>query len=277
MNLTSSRTVQAAVLTLISVGLIVLALGGYLTPLTRIIANPIVSAQTWLSTRYQTIHELLTSPSDINRLKQRNLELEAEISRLQTQVIDLQGQVTEVQILSALVDFARSHPENKYLAASVISYDPSPFMRYVIINRGSDDGLRRGMPVVTYQGLVGRVAAVSAGAARIQLITDPGSYVNVRLKPSQAEAALKGTVTGDVVLDNIPQDITVQAGDLVLTSGIGGSYPSNLIIGQVSGVKSRESDLFQTASVQLVVDFTKLDIVLVITNFNPVDITPLIP
>jgi rod shape-determining protein MreC len=75
----------------------------------------------------------------------------------------------------------------------------------------------------------------------------------------------------------IPQDANVQAGDLVLTSGLGGGYPPNLLAGQVTGIRSRDQDLFQRATVQTVVDFNELEIVLVITNFKPVDITPLLP
>jgi len=277
MKSTSPRSSQAIVLTLVAVGLIALALGGYLTPLTRLVINPFVSVQTWIAVRYQAIRELVTSPSDITRLRERNTELEAEVARLEAQVIELQGQIQEVQVLSALLDFARAHPDNQYQAATVIGYDTSPFLKYVIINRGSDDGLRRGLPVVTYQGLVGRVAAVTAGAARVQLITDPASHINVRIQPSQAEAVIIGQLTGDVTLENIPQDASVQTGDLILTSGLGGNYPPNIIIGQITGVRKRDYDLFQTASVQLVVDFSHLEIVLVIINFNPVDIHPLIP
>ncbi len=277
MNTPSSRSTQSVVVALLAIGLIALALSGYLAPLTRLLFTPFITAQSWITTRYQVVQDLITSPSDLTRLRQRNAELESQVSQLQAQVIDLQNQISEVEVLSALLDFARAHPENKYLGATVIAYDPSPFMHYVVINRGSDQGVRRGMPVVTAQGLIGRITAVTAGAARIQLINDPGSHIDVRLKPSDAEAILSGSLTGEISLDNIPQDTTVQAGDLVLTSGLGGNYPSNLLIGQVTGVRQRAYDLFQSASVQPVVDFSKLEIVLVITNFNPVDITPLIP
>ena len=121
------------------------------------------------------------------------------------------------------------------------------------------------------------MAAVTAGAARIQLITDPGSSINVRIDPSKSAAVLQGEITGDVSLDMIPQSATVQTGDLVMTSGLGGNYPPDILIGQITGVRSRDNDLFQRASVQPVVDFNQLDIVLVITNFRPVDITPLVP
>jgi rod shape-determining protein MreC len=86
-----------------------------------------------------------------------------------------------------------------------------------------------------------------------------------------------GSITGDVTLDLIPQDITIEIGDLVLTSGLGGGYPPDLIVGQVVNVRSRDFDLFQQATIQPVVDFNHLSIVLVIVNFKPVDISPLIP
>ena len=91
------------------------------------------------------------------------------------------------------------------------------------------------------------------------------------------EASLVGSVTGDVLLQLIPQDAGVEAGDLVLTSGLGGGYPSDLIVGQIVNIRSRDYDLFQQATVQPVVDFNRLQIVLVIVNFQPVDISPLVP
>lgn len=277
MRLLNTRSLQTLVFVLVAVGLIALALGGFLAPLSRLVISPVVAAQAWISTRYQAVQSFLNAPQDTARLRQRNLELEVEVARLQSQVIELQQQLAETNILSALVDFARANPENRYQAAAVIGYDTSPFVKYVLINRGSDDGLRRGMPVVTQQGLVGRIEAVTAGAARVQLITDPGSTVNVTLEPSGASAVLIGQITGDIVLEMIPQGTNVQVGDLVLTSGLGGGFPPNILIGQISGLRSRDQDLFQRATVQSVVDFRQLEIVLIITNFRPVDIGPLVP
>ena len=277
MKPSSPSIFRAVVVVLLAAGLIAMAVGGYLTPLSRVFLAPLISAQTWVATRYQAIQSLITAPADVAALRQQNAVLEAEVASLQVQVIELQQQVTEAQVLSTLVDYARSRPENRYIAAAVIARDPSPFMHYVIINRGSDDGLRRGMPVVTQQGLVGQVAAVTAGAARVQLINDPGSLINVLLQQSDAEASLAGQMTGEITVEMIPQDANVQAGDLVVTSGLGGNYPPNLVIGQVSTVRTLPYDLFQSASVQPAVDFTRLEIVLVIINFRPVDITPLVP
>ncbi len=274
---TSSRNLQTIVFVLVAVGFIALALGGYLTPLSRMILSPFISAQSWIYSRYQAAQDFIRTPQDMARLQQKNLQSEAQISQLQAQIIELQQQLAETNILSALVDFARANPENRYQAASVIARDPSPFLHYVIINRGSDDNIQRGMPVVTQQGLVGRIDATTANAARVQLITDSTSIVSAKIQPSGTQAVLRGQLSGDLILDLIPQGTLVEAGDLVLTSGLGGGYPANIVIGQISGIRSQPQDLFQTASVQSVVNFNQLEIVLVIVNFKPVNIEPLIP
>ncbi len=277
MRTSTQRTLQTVVLAFIVLGLVALALGGYLRPLTRLLINPFVFAQSWLSSRVQAIENLARASQDLAVLRQRNLELEAQVSQLQAEIIQLKQQLAETEILSALVDFARAHPDHRYVAASVIGRDPSPFMKYVIINRGSDDGIRRGMPVVTQQGLVGRVTAVTAVAARVQLIIDPASSVDIRIEPSRAQAVLLGSLTGELSLDMIPQSASVNVGDLVLTSGLGGNYPKDILVGQVITVRRRETELFQRAAVQPVVDFSRLEIVLIIINFRPLDISPLIP
>jgi rod shape-determining protein MreC len=272
-----SGSVQTTILFLVVAGILALALSGSLGFVSNNVNTLLVSAQSWISTRFVVIQDFLTVPRDVVALRQRNAELETEVSRLQAQVVQLQNSVSDADALAALVNFSRSRPENAYSAASVIGRDPSPFLRYVIVDKGSNDGLRRGMPVVTDQGLVGRVDAVINSAARVQLITDTSSAVNIRLEKAKKEAILTGTVSGDLTLDLVPQDVSLAPGDLVLTSGLGGGFPADLIVGQVLNVRKRDSDLFQQAVIQPVVDFTKLKIVLIITDFRPVDISPLIP
>ncbi|MCX6079268.1 MAG: rod shape-determining protein MreC [Chloroflexi bacterium] len=272
-----SGTVQTTILFLLVAGILALALSGSLGVISGNFNSLLVTAQSWIFTRFVVIQEFLTVPRDVVALRQRNANLETEVSRLQAQVVQLQNSVSEADALAALVNFSRSNPENSYTAASVIGRDPSPFLRYIIIDKGSNQGLRRGMPVVTDQGLVGRVDAVINSAARIQLITDTSSAVNIRLEKAKKEAILVGTVSGDLMLDLVPQDVLLQPGDLVLTSGLSGGFPADLIVGQVLNARKRDSDLFQQAVIQPVVDFSKLKIVLIITDFRPVDITPLIP
>ncbi len=261
---------------LLVVGLLALSLGGYLTPLIRLSTKPEIAFQAWVARTYQALRDYANAPKDVNTLRAENQRLKAEIAQLQTQIVTLQQQLTDARILEALLDFARAHPNNQYKAAQVIGRDPSPFLHYIIINRGSDDGLRVGMPVVSAEGLVGHITAVIPSAARVQLITDPKSAVDVRTKPSNADAVLVGSLTGELSLDMLPQNAQVKTGDLVLTSGLGGKYPPNILAGQVVSVRKLSYALFQEASVQPVVDFRRLQIVLVIVNFKPTDLTPLL-
>lgn len=277
MNIRFPKSVRIIAISLVAIGFLALALSGVFTSLSRVVVGPLNSLQSWVSLQFQGLEDFFTASQDIRDLRQENTQLEAENARLQAQIIDLQQQLVEFEILSALLEFARANPDHQYLGASVIGRDPSPFLNYIIINRGSDDGLRRGMPVVTQNGLAGRIHQVTAKGARISLITDPATRINVRIEPSRSSAVLTGSITGDITLEQIPQDAEVSPGNLVLTSGLGGNYPANIIVGQVTSVRSRENALFQTASVQPVTNFSDLDIVLVITNFDPIDVSPLIP
>ncbi len=262
---------------MVVVGLIFLALSGVLRPILGVIMDPFVSIQRWLSERFIAVYDFFTLPRDVTELLQRNAQLENEVSNLQSQVIQLQEQLRETEVLYSLLDFARARPQDRYIAAAVIGRDPSPFLHYVIIDQGSDDGIRHGMPVVTQQGLVGRVDAVTSSAARVQLITDPGAVINVKFQNQNIDAQIRGSVTGEVSLQMVSQNVTINSGEILLTSGLGGNYPVDVLVGQVVGVERNENNLFQSAVVQPIVDFDVMRAVLVIVNFQTINIQPLIP
>ncbi|HAF61038.1 MAG TPA: rod shape-determining protein MreC [Anaerolineaceae bacterium] len=272
MRIDSPRTLRTIVITLVVIGVILLAFSGILRPVFGKVMDPFIKIQGWLSSQFLAVYDFFTLPRDVTDLIAENTELKNEVSQLQSQVIELQEQLSEADILYALLDFARAKPENTYVAASVIGRDPNPFMHYLIIDHGSDDGLRYGMPVVTQQGLVGKIDAVTASAARVQLITDPDSTINVRMQSLNEEAQLIGSITGDIELTMIPTDVNLQAGEILLTSGLGGTYPADIVVGQVMNVQHKENDIFQSAVVQSEIDFSTLRAVLVITNFTAIDI-----
>jgi rod shape-determining protein MreC len=252
---------------LLAIGLLVLSLAGFLTPAQSLVLRPIAGIQGWIASRFAALRDLATAPSDVAALRQRNAELEAEVASLQQQVIALQEQVGEVEILSALLDYARTRPDNRYLAANVIGEDVSPFIRSIWIGRGSNAGILLGMPVVTERGLVGRVAEVFSTVSRIQLIIDPDAAVNVLLQNSRADGVTVAQPNGELWVDLISQETEVVPEELVLTSGLGGGYPPDVPVGQVISVRRRDFEIFQQATIQPVVDFERLQVVLVITNF----------
>ena len=276
-KLFTPKNLRNLIIILVVVGVLFLAISGYLTPLFSFSVSPFISAQSWMSQRYLAFNDFFNSPRDMATLRAENARLESEVAMLQSEVVALQENLAQSDILYTLLDFARTNPEHEYVAATVIGREISPFLQYIIIDKGSNDGLRHGMPVVTQQGLVGRIDALISDAARIQMITDANSTVNVKLQTAGVEGLVRGSVTGEISLDMVPVDVEVQIGEILMTSGLGGTYPPNIFVGQIFSMQSRQNVLFQTGSIQPVVDFSNLSAVLVITNFDSVDISPLVP
>jgi len=270
----SSKTLLASGLILLSAALFVLNLGGYLGSAREVVVRPLAGAQQWVSQRFFAAREFLTAPREASALLARIDELEAQNAVLEDQLIGLQEQAAESEILRALLNFARTSPESRYLAVSVIGLDPSPFVRSISIGAGSDRGLAYGMPVVSETGLVGRIVEVNASSARVQLITDPQSAVNVRLQDSRAEGLVVAQPNSELQVDLISHEAQVSPGELVLTSGLGGVFPADLPVGHILSVRTRDFELFQQAVLEPVVDFENLEIVLIITNFRPVNQVP---
>jgi len=276
-NLFTPKNLRNLILIIVIAGVLILAISGYLTPIFSVSVSPLISAQSWISGRYLAFRDFFGSPRDMATLREENITLRNEVAQLQSEIIALQENLAQADILYTLLDFARNNPDHEYEAATVIGREISPYLQYIIIDKGSNNGIRYGMPVVTQQGLVGRIDAVISDAARVQLITDAGSVVNVRLKTANVEGQVSGSITGEVSLVMVPVESQVDIGEVILTSGLGGTYPPNIFVGQVLSMQSRQNALFQTGSVQPIVDFSTLSAVLVITNFEAVDITPLVP
>jgi rod shape-determining protein MreC len=257
------------------IGIILLALSGFLTTILNQFIDPVIELQTWFSERVQVIYEFITVPRDVISLRQENQQLQDTVSLLQKKIIQLEQDLKEADILYALLGFARGRPEETYIAAAVIGKDPSPFLQYVLIDKGTDDGVMYNMPVVTEKGLVGRIDAVTASAARVQLITDAKSQVNAIIEEAGTEGIITGSVTADITIEMVSQEAELQAGQIIQTSGVGGRYPSEVVIGQVLNVNKLENELFQSAAVQPAEDFQNLQAVLVVANFRPSNIAPL--
>ncbi len=276
-KLISPKNLRNLIIALVVIGLLFLAVSGYLTPVFSLSFSPLIGTQSWLSRQYTAFRDYFTSPRDMAELRNRNAQLESELALLQSEIVALQEDLGSMRVLEALMGFEKEHPEYRYQAATVIGREISPFQQYIIIDKGSNTGIRHGMPVVTEKGLVGRIDAVIANASRIQLISDARSIVNVRMQTQKVEAQITGSLTGEITLSMVPQGADVDVGEVLLTSGLGGSYPPNIFVGQVLTMQSPHNTLFQTGSVQAMVDFNALSAVLVITDFTPVDITPLLP
>jgi rod shape-determining protein MreC len=206
-----------------------------------------------------------------------------QVAELQARVSSLQGEVTRLResenqrvLLAQLLKLARANPEYRYLAAQVIGRDVSPYLQFVLVDRGRTDGLLPDMPVLAADGLVGIVTEATASAAKVLLITDPSLVVNVRVQRLRVEGQLRGSGPGLLRLNFVPLQAQLAAGDQLVTSGIGGRFPPDLQVGTITSVLRRDYDVFQEADVQSAINFANLELVLIITNFVPQDLAPLL-
>jgi rod shape-determining protein MreC len=256
---------------------IVLNEAGYLEPLEGVILRLISPLQARVATLVETSGGLFRAARDLRDLRQRNQELEEKYAQLLIENVALEESAQENATLRSFFHFAQQHPGFQLVGgevkASVIGRDPSNFLRYLIIDAGQVQGVKKDMPVIVPRGLVGRVQSVGSNWAKVLLITDPRSSVSAVIQTGRAAGQVQGLVSGDLTMKYISQEESVSEGEIVLTSGLGGNFPKGLVIGQVVAVQQRDSDMFQQATVRPTVDFDRLEMVLVIAAFEPVDVT----
>jgi rod shape-determining protein MreC len=242
----------------------------------NLILKPVTPVQDHLSGLTNDFSDLIQIFRDLKELRHRNEELQDLAGSLMIENVRLKELESENETLRQLLQFTQANPTYTYRAAEVaghvIGQDPSNLLRFIIIDVGTDDGVARGMPVVTDRGLVGRIVEVSSGSSKVLLITDVSSSVNAIVQSSRATGIVEGKSGGGLVMKYIPQPVTVNVGDIILTSGLGATFPKRLVIGQVTAVHKRDIELFQQVEIKPTVDFDRLEIVLVITNFEPIEV-----
>jgi rod shape-determining protein MreC len=221
--------------------------------------------------------------ADINALRDQVKQLQSQVVELNIMRVRVRELENENTLLRQQLAYRQANPDFDILGAAVlqrnpdlarvVGQDPSNLARYIIIDQGSAEGVKAGMPVVTPQGLVGRITATGTHWAKALLITDATSAVNAVVQSTRATGIVQGDVNGNLTIKYLPQGEAVKIGDLILTSGMGGGFPKRLVIGQVTSVRKHDIELFQEADIQPSVDFARLEFVLVLKKFTPADIT----
>jgi rod shape-determining protein MreC len=248
---------------------------GYLSPVRTLVQTALAPLQGLVSTTAQDVALLTEQTQDLQVLQARNAELEALANNLMVENVRLREVERENLLLRQLLNYTRSNPQFNYQTSSVIArgtgVDPTNLLYYVYVDVGVRDGIAENMPVITDRGLVGRVTAVGPRSAQVLMLIDPASAVNAMIQNSRVIGLVRGNIDGTLVMERIPPNEEVNPGDIVLTSGLGGNFPDKLVIGQVTEIIQRDQDMFQTARIRPTVDFVKLEKMLIITSFEPVD------
>jgi len=194
--------------------------------------------------------------------RQRNEQLSEENSLLRAELVQLEEVRLANERLRKLLDF-REEIQQPALPARVVGEDASSWFRTVVIDKGSEHGLREGLPVVVAEGVVGRTLEVSPYQARVLLITDASSAVAVLVQSSRSRGICRGEGE-NLALDYALRREDIHVDDLVVTSGTGGVFPKGLPVGRIVEVRHEEYGLFQGIKVEPAVDFSRLEEVLVL-------------
>lgn len=203
---------------------------------------------------------------ELGQLREENRQLRREVAEFRRELISLRGMERENRRLRKLVGF-KEKLEYRTIPAHVIGKSPTEWQSTIIFDRGSADGVAKDMPVVVEEGLVGRVIEVASHATQVQLITDRKSGVAAQILRTGETGVVEGQIGGELGLQFIPKDSSVKKGDIIITSGLGGVFPKGVPIGKVVEVKGRTHDLYKRIKVKSVVDFSRLEEVLIITDF----------
>ena len=195
------------------------------------------------------------------RTERENERLLAELGRLRLENQITNELLSENERLRAALGFKKLNPPAS-VVVQIIGKESSPSSSTITVNKGSEDGLVRDVPVDTPDCVHGRVHSVLPGTARVQLLTDPGSTIAVRVQRNREEGLLEGKLDR-CALKYVSFYVDVQEGDLLVTSGLDGIYPKGLPVATVTKVRKHEASSFQTVYANPVVRVSRLEEALV--------------
>jgi rod shape-determining protein MreC len=197
-------------------------------------------------------------------VRAQNQKLQEQIEQLRLQQVRLAEDAGQARRLQRLLGFKEQFIA-RTLAAQVIGSSGSDMSRVVYIDKGAGDSVEQDMPVITADGVVGKILRVFPTSSQVLLINDPSSGVGAILEKSRLQGVIKGTPNGELVLEKMMSDEHVEAGDQLLTSGGDQIFPKGLPIGTVKKV-SPGKDVFLNVQVKPAAQLSRLEEVLVITQ-----------
>ena len=256
----------------LSITLIALDQTHRLQPAEDVASRVFTPVQSTLTDKTNPLFDFWNALSQVSQLRTDNEQLRAQVAQLQLDNSQLREAEAENETMRRQLQYAQASPQFKLLPANVVGKDLHGLDDYIEIDRGSADGLKPEMTVVSPDGyLAGRVLKMTEHRARILIITNPSSSVAAMINTANGEAedVVDGEIHGRLTMSNIPQGLKVQKGQDVLTSGLGGNFPRGIKIGQIATLNDSDVQLFQQALVAPYCDFGRLDAVEVITNNLP--------
>ena len=210
----------------------------------------------------------------LRNARTENEQMRAEMQRLQLRNQQLESQNAEAQRLASLLNFHDSHPEIEMMAASVIGSSSDSTSHTLFINRGSNDHVKMNQPVITPDGVVGKIVEVFPRSSQVQLINDQSSGVGALFAASRTHGILKGKGDPEPSLEYVATEEKVQPGDIIVTSGEDRIFPKDLYLGKVESTKpGGNASPFQTIKVTPAARLDRLEDVIVLLTTNDLKVS----
>ena len=217
--------------------------------------------QASVSTVFGQAEDVASVVRRMTELSRQNDQYRDEIDRLQAEIARLRELEVENRDLRNLLGLKQRAGTGELLPVRVIARDPSPFVQAITLDRGTDDGVKEGMTIITWRGVVGRVSRVSPTSSKVLLITDTSSSISGRIQSSESRVTgiIRGRPEGGLLMQRIPQEETLQTGETVVTSDFGGLMPEGLVIGQIVQIRRKDVDVLQEAVIEPSADMKRLE------------------
>ena len=233
--------------------------------LRKIILEAAARVQDAINVPLQSLHDGWKKYLFLVGLEDENRRLRGQNAALTEQLNLYREGSLEAERLRKLIALKGDFPR-RAVAARVIDRARTPLFKTLLINKGTADGLQTGLPVLSDQGVVGRIIEASWHASRVLLLTDEQSNIDGLIQRSRAQGILQGAGSAGCSLKYVSRTEEILAGDAVITSGLAGVFPKGLLLGAVTAVSLSNGGLFQKIDVAPAVDFDKLEEVMVLTR-----------
>jgi rod shape-determining protein MreC len=216
---------------------------------------------------WQRVGGIYNTIAETQQIRNENDVLRDQVRELTLENTRLREYSLENKRLRELLDFKERYEEDyTLLGARIISRAPNAMSNTLVVDRGSQDGVKKNMVAVSHEGLVGKVVAVGPSTAEILLILDREGAAGASIQDTRTPGVVEGTEDGHGLLRmvSLPYDAQLRKGETVVTSGMGGIYPPGLPIGKITEIEDSGINMF--ALVEPFVDFSYLEEIFLITE-----------
>lgn len=208
----------------------------------------------------QSVEDATATPETLNALREQNRELRNTVSQLE----EYRQEAERLQGLLQVKDLYAAET----ITTRVLSRAGDPWNLVVTIDKGSQDGVRAGLPVMAPTGLIGQVESTTPLTSDVRLLADPQSGVSVLVQSSRAEGIVRGNLDGLLYLEDVDDDVEVKTGDTVITSGLGGGYFRGILLGTVAKVEGEAGTAGRKIIIEPNADATVLAEVMVVVSMS---------